>query len=143
MECNYKIIRFFCLLIPFILCTSLNPKEYNCEESDTIKVCFKKIKDKKRKEIFMLITYENLKNNITMDSIFYNNALVFQYYAKDSIYAVTEDLDTIKPFSYIFEDRFDLTIPYYKQIVGFKKNKSNYKELVIKNCGIHHSFKLN
>jgi hypothetical protein len=142
MEIKSKLGFTILLIVVSNLLSFKKMGEIDCKINEEIKICVSKVIDKKRQELFFVISYTNIKGQ-KMDSIYYDNQLAFQFYAKDSILAITEKLDTLKTFSYVFEDRFDNILPSYKQIVGFKKGKNKINQLIIKNCGIHQSFNLN
>jgi hypothetical protein len=121
-QLGYSILLFVICGISFGFMTE------DCITTKGIRICISEVNEKRDNQVYFIIKYENISSAKEMDQIFYSNTIALQYLAKDSISLIENDLDTIKPMSYIFEDNFNGTLPYYKQIVGFKKRK-NYTKI--------------
>jgi hypothetical protein len=124
---HIRIIILFAVFISY----SFNVQ---CNQNEGLKICMVKKKSKDRKTESYMITLEDITNTKKYKDMINQNFLYFQYKAHYDHMIIQNEIDTIRPIGYIFENDIDGILPYYKQVLVYpnvKKDKLISKKMII------------
>jgi hypothetical protein len=120
MGSHIRVIVFFAVLISYSF-------QVQCNQLEGLKICMVKKKSKDQNTESYMITLEDMTNSKKYKDMINQNYLYFQYKAHHDHIIIQNDIDTLKPTGYIFENDVDGILPYYKQILIYPKAKKEDK----------------